>query len=211
MTTIMQREMRRADILEKALAVFAEDGFSGATFQKIAQRCGVTRTTLYHYFNDKREIFLNTIKRFMDKVEEGIQEAMRCNLGSCAAQLKAVLLSIMGICCEHQKLLAAILDYLLQLQKEGNDTEDKIRRRTLRWRHIFSRIIIEGKKRGEFAATVAVKDANSLFYSLLESAVLHIAAFNSCDIKRLAGAADLAVSLLSAGGGSGDKALSDGL
>ncbi len=211
MANVIEYEKRRADILEKALAVFTEEGYSGATFQKIAERSCITRTTLYHYFKDKREIFLNAIKSVMDNVEENLQEVMKSNFSSCAAQLKAVMDTIINTCSEHQRLLAVILAYLLQVQKEGKDPEDKIRRRTLRWRHIFSRIIIEGQRRGEFTNTAAVKDANSLFYTLLESAVFHIAVLNTFDIKRVSGAVDLAVSLLSSGGGSSNKPLANGL
>ena len=210
MAGIVEHDRRRADILKNALAVFTEEGYAGTTFQKIAERSGITRTTLYHYFGDKREIFFYAIKSFMDKVEENVQEAMARNFASCAAQLKAVMEAILGICREHQRLLAVLLAYLLQIQKDGSDAEDKIRRRTLRWRHIFSSIIIEGKKRGEFASSVAVKDANSLFYALIESAVFHIAVLETFDTKRVSGAADLAISLLSAGGDSGNKALSHG-
>ena len=207
----MEQERRRADILKNALAVFTEKGYSGTTFQEIAKKSGVTRATLYHYFKDKQEIFLYAIDSFLDKVEANLQEAMKRNFASCAAQLKAVMESIIGTCREQQRLLAVILAYLLQLEKDGNDADDKIRRRTLRWRHIFSGIIIEGKKRGEFSNAASVKDANTLFYALLESAVLHIAAFDTFDAKRERDAVNLAVSLLSGGGDSGNKALPDGL
>ena len=62
MAVVVEHEKRRADILEKALAVFAEEGYADVTYQKIADRCGITRTTLYHYFKDKREIFILTIR-----------------------------------------------------------------------------------------------------------------------------------------------------
>ncbi len=195
MKAALERERRRADILEKALFVFAEEGYSGATFQKIADRCGITRTTLYNYFADKREIFVLTIRQFMDKVEASLQEVMKQNFNSCASQLKAVMDSAIAICLDHRRLLAVILSYLLHLRTTGKNPEERIRRRTLRWRHIFSRIIIEGKNRGEFR-DVAVKDANSLFYCLLESVVLHIAVLNTMDIKRISCAVDLTVNAL---------------
>ena len=210
MAGIVEHDRRRADILKNALAVFTEDGYSGTTFQKIAEKSGITRTTLYHYFRDKREIFFYAIKSFMDKIESNVQEAMKRNFTSCAAQLKAVMESIIGTCYEQQKLLAVILAYLLQLQKEGEDVEDSIKRRTLRWRHIFSSIIIEGQKRGEFTRKATVKDANTLFYALLESMVFHIALLKTFDTKRVSGAVDLAISLLLAGGDSSNKAASDG-
>lgn len=40
-------------ILEAALAVFAEDGFHGATTRKIAERAGVSQPLLNHHFDGK--------------------------------------------------------------------------------------------------------------------------------------------------------------
>ena len=57
MSIVVEHEKRRWEILEKALDVFMEEGFEDVTFQKIADRCGITRTTLYIYFKNKREIF----------------------------------------------------------------------------------------------------------------------------------------------------------
>ena len=199
MAVVVEHEKRRADILEKALAVFAEEGYADVTYQKIADRCGITRTTLYHYFKDKREIFILTIRQFMDRVEKDLHEIMKRNFTSYAKQLKAVILFIVGICSEHRKLLTVILTYLLQLRKTGADPEERIRRRTLRWRHLFSRILIDGQKNGEFPG-VSIKDANNLFYSLLESAVFHIAVLNTIDSKGIAGAVELAVDRLSGAG-----------
>lgn len=46
---MVEHEKRRWDILEKALDVFIMEGFENATFQKIADLCGITRTILYTY------------------------------------------------------------------------------------------------------------------------------------------------------------------
>ncbi|MGN1064835.1 MAG: TetR/AcrR family transcriptional regulator, partial [Thermoguttaceae bacterium] len=45
-------------ILERAFELFAEEGFSGVTYQKIADRCGISRTSIYKYFKDKDQIFI---------------------------------------------------------------------------------------------------------------------------------------------------------
>jgi AcrR family transcriptional regulator len=47
MAIVVEHERRRKQILEKALDVFVDEGFEDATFQKIADRCAITRTTLY--------------------------------------------------------------------------------------------------------------------------------------------------------------------
>ena len=43
----------RNAILEAALAVFAEDGFHGATMRKIAERARVSQPLLHHHFGSK--------------------------------------------------------------------------------------------------------------------------------------------------------------
>jgi len=49
---------RRQQILEAALAVFAEQGFDGATTKDIAARAEVTHGLIYFYFDSKEDLFL---------------------------------------------------------------------------------------------------------------------------------------------------------
>jgi AcrR family transcriptional regulator len=48
---------RPGEIVEAALAVFAEKGFAGARLDEIAARAGVSKGALYLYFETKEEIF----------------------------------------------------------------------------------------------------------------------------------------------------------
>jgi AcrR family transcriptional regulator len=53
----MDREQRRAQILEVAKSVFAEKGYHHAKIDDIVARAKVARGTFYLYFGDKRAIF----------------------------------------------------------------------------------------------------------------------------------------------------------
>jgi AcrR family transcriptional regulator len=46
----------RADILDVSTKLFIEHGFNGTTINDIADALGVTRTNIYYYFKDKKEI-----------------------------------------------------------------------------------------------------------------------------------------------------------
>ncbi|MFC9550309.1 TetR/AcrR family transcriptional regulator [Rhodococcus sp. NPDC056960] len=48
---------RAADIIEAARARFAGDGFDGASLSKIAADADLTLAALYHYFDDKIQLF----------------------------------------------------------------------------------------------------------------------------------------------------------
>lgn len=61
MTALPRRQQNRIDrenrILEAALTVFAEAGYSGATMDAVAAEAGLTKPTLYQYFAGKEALF----------------------------------------------------------------------------------------------------------------------------------------------------------
>ena len=52
-----RKKDRPGEILEAAMAVFAEKGFAAARMDEIAARAGVTKGTIYLYFESKEEVF----------------------------------------------------------------------------------------------------------------------------------------------------------
>lgn len=167
-------EKRKQEILEKALDVFIEEGYEDTTFQKIAERCGITRTILYLYFDNKKQIFAESLKRFLRELESVISEvARRTDLRSGEKMLRIGDLLVES--CEHElKLLSVVLDYLLRLKASGGDPDEKVRRRIVRMRHILADIIIEGKNRGEFKPDTSVKATVETFFALVEAAVFRL-------------------------------------
>ena len=61
MTILVDHQLRRNMILERAFALFAAEGYGGVTYQKIADRCEISRTAIYKYFKNKEEIFTYAI------------------------------------------------------------------------------------------------------------------------------------------------------
>ncbi|MCB2190105.1 MAG: TetR family transcriptional regulator [Deltaproteobacteria bacterium] len=57
-----QAQETREKILEGALNVFSEKGFSRATLSDIAKRIGMTRGAVYWHFKDKRELLVELIE-----------------------------------------------------------------------------------------------------------------------------------------------------
>jgi AcrR family transcriptional regulator len=52
-----RKEARPGEIVEAALVLFAEKGFAAAKLDDIALRAGISKATLYLYFETKEEIF----------------------------------------------------------------------------------------------------------------------------------------------------------
>ena len=192
MSIIVEHEKRRVEILENSLAVFMDDGFEGATFQRIADRCGITRTTLYIYFKNKREIFNYSIKQLLLTAEKSILEIRAQKSKSSVEKITMVILDVLDLLEQNQKLLSVILDYLLHISKNDANPEMRIRRRTLRLRHILSSMVIEGIKTGELKK-INIKTVDDYLYSIIEAAIFHLVVLKRKDIKELRATAVFAV------------------
>ncbi len=70
-------EERPAQILEAALAVFAERGLAAARIDDIARRAGLSKGTIYLYFPNKEELFREVIRHsviaFIERGEERLE------------------------------------------------------------------------------------------------------------------------------------------
>lgn len=66
-----QAQQTREKILEGALNVFSEKGFSRSTLSDIAKRIGMTRGAVYWHFKDKRELLVELIEA-MHQREAGL-------------------------------------------------------------------------------------------------------------------------------------------
>jgi len=194
----VEHEKRKEEILDKALDVFAVEGYKDTTFQKIAERCGITRTILYLYFNNKKEIFTSCIKRFMERLEREIKIIAEGQERNNADKLVAIGEMVANLCVVESKLLSVMLDYLLNLKMAGGDPDERVRRRTVRMRHILAALIIEGKHTGEFAAEVSGKAASELFYALIEAAVFRVTVLGKRDLSTLSPSLRLLAASLSA-------------
>jgi AcrR family transcriptional regulator len=170
---VVEHEKRRQEILKKALNVFIDEGFENATFQKIADRCGITRTTLYIYFKNKKEIFNYSIKDMLQTVEQDLLRVKKDrDLGSIEKLTKVIIL-IFERLEENHELLSVILNYLLYLSKNDSDPEYRVRRRTIRARHILASMLIEGINMGEIKP-IDVHTMDDLLYGLIETAIFRL-------------------------------------
>ncbi|MCL2067638.1 MAG: TetR/AcrR family transcriptional regulator [Treponema sp.] len=195
MAIVVEHEKRRIEILEKALTVFMDDGYEDATFQRIADRCGITRTTLYIYFKNKKDIFNFSIKQLMNKAEQGIQKISSDKSLNSVEKITKVLLYILELLEQNRRLLYVILDYLLHYMKSEGSPEAQVRRRTVRLRHIISSMVIDGIKTGELKK-VNVKAANIFLFSIIETAIFHLVVLKRKNLGELGDMAAFAVKLL---------------
>ena len=66
----------RAALIEAAAEVFAEEGYSGARVQSIAERAGLTTGAIYNRFSGKSELLLEALDRSFSPSLSSAQECL---------------------------------------------------------------------------------------------------------------------------------------
>ena len=107
-------------------------------------------------------------------------------------KLTLVLTTILDRLQENKRLLSVVLNYLLHLSKSGTDTDYRVRKRTIRLRHILASIAIEGIRRGELKQ-VNVRELDDLLYGLIEAAIFRLVVLRRDSVDELRHAIELAV------------------
>ncbi len=91
-----RKEARPAEILDAAVGVFAEKGFAAARMDDIARRAGVTKGTIYLYFQSKEDVFKALVQGSIGRQIETVTDAMLRYEGTTRDLLRFVLVS-MGV------------------------------------------------------------------------------------------------------------------
>jgi AcrR family transcriptional regulator len=58
---------RKIEILEAALTIFVEKGYSNARMDDIVKAIGLSKGAIYHHFDSKRDLFMALIEHWMDQ------------------------------------------------------------------------------------------------------------------------------------------------
>ncbi len=64
------RNFSREGVLERALPVFWKHGFADASLQELEKATGVNKSGLYSEFSGKEELFLESLRFYLDRVAQ---------------------------------------------------------------------------------------------------------------------------------------------
>lgn len=147
-TSRRRKEARPRELLDAALALFVEKGFSGSTAEDIAARAGVSKGTLYLYFASKEDLLKGLIaegfsfhvgigeREISDDMASG--ELLRDALTVWrSALMEGGAGGILKLVCAEVRVFPGLADFW------SRDLIDPVRR-------LVSRLVVRGIARGEF-------------------------------------------------------------
>lgn len=70
-------ETTKLRILEAAAKVFGKFGYTKTNIEDIAREAGIGKATIYHYFQNKEDVFLTIVRNEAHTLENRIDEALK--------------------------------------------------------------------------------------------------------------------------------------
>jgi AcrR family transcriptional regulator len=80
---------RPHEILEAAFQEFSRNGYAMTTLDQIAERAGVTKGTIYVYFENKEHLFISMVRELMKATLDTVEDMFERHEGSTADLLRA--------------------------------------------------------------------------------------------------------------------------
>ena len=143
---------RREEILTAATQLFAEQGFSDAVTQILADTLGVGKGTLYRHFPSKRALFLAAVDRVMKRLQEHVEEATK----DVAADLERVRRGVrayLQFFRDHSEYVEILVQERAQFHDRERPTYFEHRERNAaRWRDLYRTMIGDGRLRPDVTA-----------------------------------------------------------
>ena len=119
-----KRALKESNIIEAAERIFSNVGFKNAKMEDIAQEAGITKVTLYSYFQSKENMYMavtyKALQLLADDYYKTIDEYRDSNGLSCVMALTE---TFMNFCEENYLYSEALLDYfaLARSTSRGED------------------------------------------------------------------------------------------
>ncbi len=151
-------ESTRTRILQKAGELFATRGYRAISMREIATACGISKPAVYHYFRDKRHLYLEVIDRELERLVVALDEAA-AKPGTASERLARLVQCYLEALQRRLSLIQLLLRDIGAIESELPGVASKRSEDVLR---PFITLIQKGIAQGEFRPVDATRVALSL-------------------------------------------------
>jgi AcrR family transcriptional regulator len=161
-----RKEARPQELIDAALELFAEKGFSATRSEEVAARAGVAKGTLYLYYPSKEELLKAVISQRLSSEIAAVAEYSASYEGSCASLLTEVFTQWWSRVFDSPT--SAVFKLVITEVRNFPEIADFYRREVVEpATQLVSGILERGVKRGEFRAIDVPSAVLSLVFPMV--------------------------------------------
>ena len=145
-----EKEARKKDILEVAAKLFSQKDFHEVTVDEIAERVGLSKGTIYLYFENKENLFFSIIQEKTEVLFSRLQTAIQSD-ASYLERLEGLVQAYLSFFEEHKSYFK-----IIHSEKSRMDDKDRYRfkehmvKSFYNYEDLLRQFIIEGQEQKVF-------------------------------------------------------------
>lgn len=170
----IDKDAKKQQIIQAAMQVFSEKGVVNTKMIDIAKAAGIGKGTIYEYFKNKDDIFINLFEMFFSQIEQEIVLILGKNTHPTEKLKQFVSLTVNSLFNKNSNFAEIMLDIWAEGIRERKEKINQIldlRKIYSEYRNIISKILQDGIDKGCFK-TMDTTLAASLFIGSLDGIML---------------------------------------
>lgn len=190
---VRRKDERPREIIVAALEVFAVKGFSATRLDDVAERAGISKGTIYLYFNSKEDLFKAAVKHTVIPILDAVEDTIKTHEGSMEDLIRTIVHDATGQLMKTRILpLQLIIADGTRFPELADFYYDEVISRAMSSTRI---IIHKGIETGEFRETAFV-DYPMLLQAPIILSMLLTQVFDKFEIKDMNKLVDTHLDLL---------------
>jgi TetR/AcrR family fatty acid metabolism transcriptional regulator len=168
---VVDKKVKKDQIIGAAVQVFAKKGFAKTTINDIAHAAGIGKGTVYEYFSNKEEIINQSFRYFMRAMELDFQEILIQEITGKEKLIRILEGFSQLMNAETMELVELMLDFWAEGIKTKNSQGilmEEMNKFYHSYREILADVIIEGMGDGSFKKNINPRSVASMIIGTLD-------------------------------------------
>ena len=159
-----RHEEKYQRILNGAMAVFAEKGFTESRVSEIAERAGVGDGTIYLYFKNKDDLLISLFEAKLEEINAGLRQRITEEMNP-KLQLQTVIEYHLNLALESPHLAALVT---LELRRSGKFMKEYAKEQFFEYLQQWTLVIENGKEVGFFRKDFSTGILRNILFGALD-------------------------------------------
>ncbi|MEE2960989.1 MAG: TetR/AcrR family transcriptional regulator [Myxococcota bacterium] len=159
-----RHEEKYQRILNGAMAVFAEKGFTESRVSEIAERAGVGDGTIYLYFKNKDDLLISLFEAKLEEINAGLSQQITEQMNP-KLQLQTVIEYHLNLALENPHLAALVT---LELRRSGKFMKEYAKEQFFEYLQQWTLVIENGKEVGFFRKDFSTGILRNILFGALD-------------------------------------------
>ena len=184
----------QTEVLEKALQIFWKQGYDATSMQDLVDGLGISRSSIYGTFGDKRQLYLSALREYQRQSTENLAQVLAANPSPRRAIEQLLRGTVSGAASDLEGKGCFMVNAAVEEAAYAADIAQLSRENKTQVETVFSDLVRRGQAMGEISGRFPAEQLAGLIY-IVNNGVQAIGKYEK-DERKLRESVELVLSLL---------------